>query len=200
MTRRSTATRRSWRSPSGRWLSCRSTPAALIWEAFLIVLFVGTLIRLGLRNEWTWIVTGWLAAPIAWSLAIGQAQVAVTFLVALGAPWAVALAGNLKILPVIVARLLDRAARWRAVGLFAAWMVGLILLQFVLEPAGTIAFLGFSDLGQVGNVENRSLYALSPVLWGVFVVALLGLALRYASTGPAGRWRSAPPCWSARGC
>ena len=85
--------------------------AALIWEAFLIVLFVGTLVRLGLRNEWTWIVSGWLAAPIAWSLAIGQAQVAVTFLVALGAPWAIALAGHLKILPVIVVRLLARAAR-----------------------------------------------------------------------------------------
>ena len=56
------------------------------------------------------------------------------------------------------------------------------MLQFVLEPAGTIAFLGFSDLRQVGTVENRSLYALSPVLWGVFVVALLGLALRYAPT------------------
>ncbi len=150
--------------------------AALIWEAFLIVLFVGTLIRLGLRNEWTWIVTGWLAAPIAWSLAIGQAQVAVTFLVALGAPWAIALAGNLKILPVIVALFWIGRRDWRAVGLFAAWMAGLIVLQFVLEPAGTIAFLGFSDLGQVGNVENRSLYALSPVLWGVFVVALLGLA------------------------
>ena len=156
--------------------------AALIWEAFLIVLFVGTLIRLGLRNEWTWIVTGWLAAPIAWSLAIGQAQVAVTFLVALGAPWAIALAGNLKILPVIVALFWVGRRDWRAVGLFAAWMAGLIVLQFVLEPAGTIAFLGFSDLGQVGNVENRSLYALSPVLWAVFVVALLGLALRYAPT------------------
>ena len=34
--------------------------AALIWEALLIVLFVGTLVRLGLRNQWTWIVTaGW---------------------------------------------------------------------------------------------------------------------------------------------
>ena len=101
--------------------------AALIWEAFLIVLFVGTLVRLGLRNEWTWIVTGWLAAPIAWSLAIGQAQVAVTFLVALGAPWAVALAGNLKILPVIVALFWIGRRDWRAVGLFAAWMVGLVV-------------------------------------------------------------------------
>ena len=156
--------------------------AALIWEAFLIVLFIGTLVRLGLRNEWTWIVSGWLAAPIAWSLAVGQAQVAVTFLVALGAPWAIALAGNLKILPVIVALFWVGRRDWRALGRFAAWMVGLVVFQFVLEPAGTIAFLGFSDLGQVGNVENRSLYALSPILWGVSVVVLLGLALRYAPT------------------
>src|SRR6476659_9118228 len=77
--------------------------AALIWEAFLIVLFVGTLVRMGLRNQWTWIVSGWLAAPIAWSLAIGQAQVAVTFLVALGAPWPIPVAGQLKIFPILVA-------------------------------------------------------------------------------------------------
>ena len=154
--------------------------AALIWEAFLIVLFVGTLVRLGLRNEWTWIVSGWLAAPIAWSLAVGQAQVAVTFLVALGAPWAVALAGHLKILPVIVVIYWLGRRDWRAVGRFVAWFVGLSVLTFVLEPAGTIAFIGFSDLAQVGDVQNRSLYAISPVLWGAFVIALLGLALRYA--------------------
>jgi hypothetical protein len=156
--------------------------AALIWEAFLIVLFVGTLVRLGLRNEWTWIVSGWLAAPIAWSLAVGQAQVAVTFLVALGAPWAVALAGHLKILPVIVVIYWLGRRDWRAVGRFVAWFVGLSVLTFILEPAGTIAFIGFSGLAQVGDVQNRSLYAISPVLWGVFVVALLGLALRYAPT------------------
>ena len=99
--------------------------AALIWEAFLIVLFVGTLVRLGLRNQWTWIVSGWLAAPIAWSLAVGQAQVAVTFLVALGAPWAIALAGNLKILPVIVAIYWIGRRDWRAIRRFVAWLVGL---------------------------------------------------------------------------
>jgi Glycosyltransferase family 87 len=156
--------------------------AALIWEAFLIVLFVGTLVRLGLRNEWTWIVSGWLAAPIAWSLAVGQAQVAVTFLLALGAPWAVALSGHLKILPVIVVVYWLGRRDWRAVGRFVAWFVGLSVLTFILEPAGTIAFLGFSDLAQVGDVQNRSLYAISPVLWGVYVIALLGLALRYAPT------------------
>ncbi len=156
--------------------------AALIWEAFLIVLFIGTLVRLGLRNEWTWIVTGWLAAPIAWSLAVGQAQVAVTFLVALGAPWAVALAANVKLLPVFVALFWVGRRDWRAVGRFAAWMVGLVVLQFVLEPSATIAFLGFSDLAQVGTVENMSLYGFSPILWAASVVLLIGLALRYAPT------------------
>jgi hypothetical protein len=159
--------------------------AALIWEAFLIVLFIGTLVRLGIRNEWTWIVSGWLAAPIAWSLAVGQAQVAVTFLVALGAPWAVALAGHLKILPIIVAVYWVGRRDWRSVGWFVAWMVGLTALTFVLEPAGTIAFIGFSDLGQVGEVRNLSLYEISPLLWAAFVVGLIALALRFART-PAG--------------
>jgi hypothetical protein len=156
--------------------------AALIWEAILLALFVATLVRSGLRNRWTWIVAGWLAAPIAWSLAVGQAQVAVTFLVALGAPWAIALAGHLKVLPILVAVYWlgrrDRAALVRVV----VWTVGLGLLSFVLEPSGTIAFLTFSDLGQVGNIENRSLYALSPALWVASVVALVALSLRYANS------------------
>ncbi len=156
--------------------------AALIWEAFLIVLFAGTHVRLGLRKRWTWIVSGWLAAPIAWSLAVGQAQVAVTFLVALGSPWAIAVAGNLKILPVVVAVYWLGRRDWRALGWFVAWMVGLLVVSFVLEPAATIAFVGFSDLGQVGNVENRSLYAISPLLWVAFVIGLLALALRFAPT------------------
>lgn len=156
--------------------------ASLIWEALLVVLFIATLIRLGLRNQWTWIVTGWLAAPIAWSLAVGQAQVAVTFLVALGAPWAIALAGDLKLFPVVVAVYWIGRRDVRAVGRLVAWLVGLAVVSFVLAPAATIAFVGFSDLGQVGNVENRSLYVVSPLLWGVFVVVLLGLALRYAPT------------------
>jgi hypothetical protein len=156
--------------------------AALIWEGLLIVLFGATLVRLGLRNQWTWIVTGWLAAPIAWSLAVGQAQVAVTFLVAFGSPWAIALAGHLKILPVIVAIYWLGRRDWRAFGRFIAWFVGLTVLTFVLEPGATIAFLGFTDLAQVGNVENRSLYAISPWLWAAFVIFLLGLALRFAPT------------------
>ena len=156
--------------------------AALIWEAVLLGLFIGTLVRLGLRNRWTWIVTGWLAAPIAWSLAVGQAQIAVTFLVALGSPWAIALAGHLKLLPVVVAIYWIGRRDWRSVGRLGAWLVALALLSYVLEPAGTVAFIGFSDLGQVGNIQNRSLYAVSPVLWGVFVVGLLAVAVRLAPT------------------
>jgi len=156
--------------------------ASLIWQGFLVVLFAATLVRLGLRNRWTWIVTGWLAAPIAWSLAVGQAQVAVTFLVALGSPWAIALAGHLKILPMVVAIYWIGRRDWGAVGRFVAWLVGLGLLSFVLEPAATVAFLRFSDLAQVGSVQNRSLYAVSPLLWGVFVVGLLALAVRLAPT------------------
>lgn len=156
--------------------------AALIWEGLLIALFVGTLVRSGLRNRWTWIVAGWLAAPIAWSLAVGQAQIAVTFLVALGSPWAIALAGHLKLLPVVVAIYWIGRRDWGAVAHFVAWVLGLGLLSLILEPAGTVAFIGFTDLQQVGNVQNRSLYALSPVLWAAFVIGVMGLALRFAPT------------------
>jgi hypothetical protein len=154
--------------------------AALIWEAFLLVLFALTIVRIGVRNKWTWIVLGWLAAPFAWSLAIGQAQVAVTFLVALGAPWAVALAGHLKLLPALVAVYWLGRRDWRALATFVAWGVGLLVLSFVLEPTGTIAYLGFPGLGQVGNVENRSLYGISPVLWAAFAVVFAIAAWRYA--------------------
>lgn len=156
--------------------------AALLWEALLLVLFAATVYRSGIRNRWTWLVMGWLAAPIAWSLAIGQAQVAVTFLVILGTPWGIALAANLKLLPVLVAVYWIGRRDRRAIGSLLAWLVGLAVVSLLLEPAGTIAFVGFPDLAQVGSVENRSLFALSPVLWAVFVALLAGVALRYAPT------------------
>ena len=156
--------------------------AALIWESSLIAMFIGTLVRLGLRNPWTWIVTGWLAVPIAWSLAVGQAQVAVTFLVAMASPATIALAGHLKILPVVVAVYWVGRRDWSALRRFAIWMVGLTVVSFILEPQGTIAFFSFSDLGLVGEVQNRSLYAISPLLWAASVVVLIGLSIRYART------------------
>ena len=158
--------------------------AALIWEAFLIALFVLTIVRLDWRDRWTWIVLGWLAAPIAWSLAVGQAQVAVTFLLVIGAPWAVAVAAHLKLLPVLVAVFWIGRRDWGALARLAAWGLGLLILSFVLEPAGTLAYMTFPDLGQVGEVRNLSPYAFSPWLWLALVGALLVVALRLAPS----RW------------
>lgn len=158
--------------------------AALIWEAFLIALFVLTIVRLDWRDRWTWIVLGWLAAPIGWSLAVGQAQVAVTFLLVIGAPWAVAVAAHLKLLPVLVAVFWIGRRDWGALARLAAWGLGLLILSFVLEPAGTLAYMTFPDLGQVGEVRNLSPYAFSPWLWLALVGALLVVALRLAPS----RW------------
>lgn len=156
--------------------------AALIWEGLLLALFAATIVRMGPRNRWTWLVLGWLAAPIAWSLAIGQAQVAVTFLLALGSPLAVATAAHLKLLPALVAIFWVGRRDWSSLRRFVGWTAGLGLLSLILEPKGTIAFLGFTDLAQVGNVENRSLYAISPVLWVASTAILVALALRFAPT------------------
>jgi Glycosyltransferase family 87 len=154
--------------------------AALIWEAFLVALLILTIVRLGVRDRWTWLVLGWLAAPTAWSLAVGQAQVAVTFLLALGAPWAVALATNLKVLPVLVAIYWVGRRDWRSLGRFVVAMAVLLVVSFALEPAGTTAYLSFIRIDQVGAVRNLSPYESSPVIWLVAVVAMTIVALRFA--------------------
>jgi hypothetical protein len=156
--------------------------AALIWEAVVVATFGLTVIRLGLRQERTWLLLGWLAPTIAWSIAVGQAQVPMTLLLAMGSPWAVALAANLKLLPALVAIYWLARREWRQLAWFGGAMGALIALQFVLEPAGSLAFLTFTDLAQVGTVENRSLYAIHPALWAASIGVLALLALRYGRT------------------
>ena len=158
--------------------------AAAIWEGTLIALFALTIWRIGGRDPRTWLVVSYLAAPIAWTLAIGQAHMAVTFLMALASPWAVALAAQLKLFPALLAVWWIGRREWRQLALFAAWVVGLGVLQLILEPAGTLAYLSFPDLAQVGNVQNLSLYPISSYLWIAFVAALVLIALRLAPT----RW------------
>ncbi|HEX5823553.1 MAG TPA: glycosyltransferase 87 family protein, partial [Candidatus Limnocylindrales bacterium] len=63
--------------------------AAAIWELLLVGAMVLTLMRLGPRRPVTRMAFGMLALPIGWSLVIGQAQVAVTLLLALGMPWTI---------------------------------------------------------------------------------------------------------------
>jgi hypothetical protein len=153
--------------------------ATVIWFGVLLVAAALTVRRLGLREP-VLLVTGWLALPFMWALTIGQAQVLVTFLLALGAPWAVAVAANLKLLPVVVAVYWIGRREWRPLVTFAMWMGGLAVVQLLLEPAGTLAYLGFLSLDQVGQVANVSLYSISPILWAFSVVVLLVVAVRLA--------------------
>ena len=158
--------------------------AAAIWMTVLFACFALTIVRLGPRRRSTWIALGMLALPTGWSIVIGQAQVAVTFLTALGAPWAIALGANLKVFPVLIAIWWIGRRDVRSLAWFTGWMAALIAFQVVLEPANSIAFLQTFGLGQVGEVENRSLYALSPVLWGIAVLAGIVVTWRLART----RW------------
>jgi hypothetical protein len=157
--------------------------AALIWEAIVVASFAVLVWWLdpGKRG---WFMIGMLAMPILWSLSIGQAQVPMTLLMAIGAPWSLAFATHLKVLPALAAIWWIGRRDWRALGQFVAWVVGLGLIQLVLEPAGTLAFPGQFGLSQVGEVLNFSPYVISPVLWAGLVVA-----------GAVVAWRLAPTRW-----
>ena len=157
--------------------------AAGIWMAVLLVAIALTARRLG-RREPVLLVSAWLALPIMWAIVIGQAQVLVTLLLAIGAPWTVALAAHLKVFPALAAVYWVGRRDWRALGWFGGWLVGLALVQLVLEPNATLAYLGFLNVDQVGQVANVSLYAISPVLWAASVAILAFVAWRLAPT----RW------------
>jgi hypothetical protein len=155
--------------------------AALIWEAFVassLALLIWQ-VRPGFRG---WLIIGMLAMPILWSLAIGQAQIPMTLLMALGTPWSLALATHLKIFPALVAIWWIGRRDWRSLAWFGGWVAGLALLQLVLEPAATLAFPSVFNLGMVGEVRNWSPYAVSPVLWAALVVGGAFVAYRLAPT------------------
>ena len=156
--------------------------AAVAWEALVIATFVLTLHHLGFRRQRTWILVGLLGIGIGWSLSIGQAQVPVTYLVALGSPLSIALAGQIKVLPVLVAVWWIGRGDWSSLRRFVAWSGVLIVLQLVLEPAGTLAFPANFGFSEVGDVRNWSPYAISPWLWAGLVVIGTVVALRLART------------------
>ena len=158
------------------------TAAALIWETVTVAALLATVWLLGFRRRRTWIALGILAGPIAWSVTIGQAQVVVTLLLLIGNPSALALATQLKLLPVLVAFYWIGRRDWRNLGRFVAWSLGLVAIQIILEPSGSLAFLGNTNLSQVGAVNNLSPYAVSPILWLVFAIAGLLLTVRLAPT------------------
>jgi Glycosyltransferase family 87 len=162
--------------------------AAAIWEVLVLATLGATLWRLGIRRPATWLAVGMLGIPIGWALAIGQAQSIVTLLLTIGSPWAAALAGHLKLFPLLVGLFWLGSRDWRNLGWFVGWSVGLGFVQLVLEPANSLAFLRATNLQQVGAVRNFSPYSLSPILWAALVIVGVAATLRLGRT----RWG-----WSA---
>jgi hypothetical protein len=151
--------------------------AAAIWMAAIAVMVVVTLWRVDLRRPLTQFVVCALALPTGWAIVIGQAQVAVTLLLAIGMPWSVALAANLKVFPILAAVWWIGRRDWRSLRHLALWLIALGVVQLVLEPDGTLAYPAFLRLDQVGSVVSLSPYAVSPWLWAGLVVAALVVAL-----------------------
>jgi hypothetical protein len=156
---------------------------APLWGLAMLAAFALTVRHLG-ANRNTALALGLLALPIGWSLAIGQAQVLITLLTALGSPAAIALAANIKLFPALVGVYWLGRRDLRRLAALIGWGLGLLALQFLLEPTATRAFLAFPNLDQVGQVNNISPYAISPVLWAALVVA-----------GGLAALRLAPTCW-----
>jgi hypothetical protein len=157
--------------------------AAAIWETVVVASFVATVVLIRPDRQ-RLLVFGMLAMTILWSIVIGQAQVPVTLLMAIGSPWSIALAAHLKIFPALVAIWWLGRREWRSLGRFVAWAAALTLIQLVLEPSATLAFPSVFNLGQVGEVRNVSPYAISPYLWAGLLLAGAVVAARLAPT----RW------------
>ena len=158
--------------------------AAGIWEVVVLGCFAATIWWMGVRRRETWLVLGMLAAPIAWCLSIGQAQVPLTMLTAIGAPWSIALAANIKLFPAAVSLWWIGRRDWRNLGMFLATVAGLLLIQLLLAPQAMLDYVTAISLKQVGEVVNISPYVVSPLLWVVLVAVGVLLVLRLAPT----RW------------
>lgn len=158
--------------------------AAGIWEVVVLGCFAATIWWMGVRRRETWLVLGMLAAPIAWCLSIGQAQVPLTMLTAIGAPWSIALAANIKLFPAAVSLWWIGRRDWRSFGLFIASVAGLLLIQLILAPQAMLDYVTAISLKQVGEVVNISPYVVSPLLWAALVAVGVLLVLRLAPT----RW------------
>jgi hypothetical protein len=143
---------------------------ALAWEAVVIASFAVLLQRLGIARRETWIAVGILGIPVGWALTVAQAQVPMTLLLALGQPWSIALAANIKVFPAFAAVYwLGRRDR-RSLLRFMAWLATLGLIQLALEPAATRSFFENVGPAQLGHVRNFSPFVVSPILWALLLI------------------------------
>lgn len=156
--------------------------ASTIWELLVLIALAATLWRLGARRPTTWFAVAILARPIAWTVAIGQAQGVVTLLLAFGSPFTVALATNLKLFPALAAMWWIGRRDWRSLHRFVGWSIALGLAQVILAPTASFDFVHTLGFSQVGDVVNISPYALSPILWLVLVLIGAVATLKLART------------------
>lgn len=143
---------------------------ALGWASVVLASFVSLVRTLGAGRR-TYIALGLLGMPVGWALAVGQAHIPMTLLVAIGQPWSVALAANVKLFPILIGVWWLGRRNFQAVGALVAWMLVFGVFQLLLEPSGTFAFFSAVGLDQVAGVQNLSPYAISPVLWVVLMAA-----------------------------
>lgn len=151
---------------------------ALLWELAVVASFVALLRHLGVRRQSTWIAVGLLGIPIGWALTIAQAHVPMTLLIALGQPWSIAVAANLKLFPALIVLYWLGRREWQSAAAFLIWAGLLAVAQLILEPGGSIAYvkqLGVEQLGEPGVLRNFSPFTVSPVLW--IVLLFVGCAL-----------------------
>jgi hypothetical protein len=152
---------------------------AAAWEAVIVLSFVLLVRHLGVRKTNTWLAIGILGIPIGWALTVAQAHVPFTLLLALGQPWSIAIAANLKLTPVLIAIWWLGRRDFESFFAFLVWLVLLVLVQVVLATGDTFAYFGAVGVEQIGQVRNWSPFAASPLLWGglMIVGALVTLAL-----------------------
>ena len=147
---------------------------ALLWELIVVASFVALARYLGVRRRQTWLAIGLLGVPIGWALTIAQAHVPMTYLLALGQPWSIAVAANLKLTPALIAIWWLGRRDYQSFFAFLVWSALLVLAQVLLASDATSGYFSSIGFEQVGHVRNISPYAQSPVLW---IALVLGGAL-----------------------
>ena len=139
--------------------------APAIREVAVLACFAGTILWLGPRRRETWLALGILAPPIVWCLVIGQAQVVLYLFTAIGAPWSIALAANIKLFPAAISLWWIGRREWRRFGEFLVSIAVLVLIQLILAPKASLDYLTAISLHQVGGVVNLSPYVVTQLLW-----------------------------------
>jgi Glycosyltransferase family 87 len=163
---------------------------AITWEIVVVGTFVMTIRQLG-GGFRTYAAIGILGVPIGWAIGVGQAHVPMTLLLAIGQPWSIAAATNIKLFPALIALYWIGRRDWQSFFAFLGYLLLFGLFQLLLEPTGTIAFVnGGVGLGQLGEVRNLSPYVWgSPYLWAVLV--LLGILVTTALARTRYGWAAA---------